>query len=75
MHGAKPAVLEAVNRYYQRTNANVHRGVHTLAERATASYEKQQEKATNLYKRFPQPKRSCLQGWQFGGLVRFAEEI
>ena len=33
------AVLEAVNRYYQEDNANVHRGVHTLAERATASYE------------------------------------
>ena len=32
------AVLEAVNRYYQEDNANVHRGVHTLAERATASY-------------------------------------
>ena len=32
-------VLEAVNRYYQEDNANVHRGVHTLAERATASYE------------------------------------
>ena len=31
-------VLEAVNRYYQEDNANVHRGVHTLAERATASY-------------------------------------
>ena len=31
------AVLEAVNRYYQEDNANVHRGVHTLAERATAS--------------------------------------
>ena len=30
-------VLEAVNRYYQEDNANVHRGVHTLAERATAS--------------------------------------
>ena len=24
------AVLEAVNRYYQEDNANVHRGVHTL---------------------------------------------
>ena len=32
-------VLEAVDRYYQEDNANVHRGVHTLAERATASYE------------------------------------
>ena len=37
------AVLEAVNRYYQEDNANVHRGVHTLAERATASYEAARE--------------------------------
>ena len=33
------AVLETINRYYKQDNANVHRGVHTLAERATASYE------------------------------------
>ena len=37
------AVLEAVNRYYREDNANVHRGVHTLAERATASYEAARE--------------------------------
>ena len=33
------AVLETINHYYEQDNANVHRGVHTLAERATASYE------------------------------------
>ncbi len=33
------AVLEAVRTYYERDNANVHRGVHTLSERATAAYE------------------------------------
>ena len=36
----KPAaVIEAIDRYYRETNANIHRGVHTLAERATAQYE------------------------------------
>lgn len=36
----KPArVIEAVADYYRRDNANVHRGVHTLSERATARYE------------------------------------
>ena len=36
----KPAqVLQALENYYKTDNANVHRGVHTLAERATASYE------------------------------------
>jgi cysteine desulfurase/selenocysteine lyase len=32
-------VLEAMEGYYRLNNANVHRGVHTLAEEATAMYE------------------------------------
>jgi len=28
-------VIEALNDYYERYNANVHRGIHALAERAT----------------------------------------
>jgi len=33
------AVIEAMDNYYRRSNANIHRGVHTLAEEATAMYE------------------------------------
>ena len=33
------AVIEALRRYYATSNANVHRGVHTLSERATRGYE------------------------------------
>ncbi len=33
------AVLQALERYYSRDNANVHRGLHELSERATAAYE------------------------------------
>jgi cysteine desulfurase/selenocysteine lyase len=33
------AVIEAMDTYYRRSNANVHRGIHTLAEEATALYE------------------------------------
>ncbi len=33
------SVLDALMRYYEETNANVHRGVHTLSEEATAQYE------------------------------------
>lgn len=33
------AVLDAIKDYYEHDNANVHRGVHTLAERATKDYE------------------------------------
>jgi cysteine desulfurase/selenocysteine lyase len=32
-------VLEALANYYTHQNANVHRGVHVLSERATAAYE------------------------------------
>ena len=32
-------VIEAMDRYYRTTHANVHRGVHTLSENATAAYE------------------------------------
>jgi len=36
----KPAVvIEAVDRFYRETNANVHRGIYDLSERATAAYE------------------------------------
>jgi cysteine desulfurase/selenocysteine lyase len=33
------AVLDAIRRYYEEDNANVHRGVHLLSERATRAYE------------------------------------
>ncbi|MGC2694585.1 MAG: cysteine desulfurase [Candidatus Angelobacter sp.] len=34
------AVIEDIARYYSHDNSNIHRGVHTLSERATESYEK-----------------------------------
>jgi cysteine desulfurase/selenocysteine lyase len=33
------AVIEAIARYYEHDHANVHRGVHTLSQRATDAYE------------------------------------
>ena len=38
------SVLWAMDDYYNRSNANIHRGVHTLAEEATALYEAAREK-------------------------------
>src|SRR5437763_12595217 len=32
-------VLDALRRYYERDNANVHRGIHELSNRATAAFE------------------------------------
>lgn len=37
------AVTRAITDYYNQNNANVHRGVHTLAERATTQYENARE--------------------------------
>lgn len=37
-------VINAMNEYYQFHNANIHRGVHTLAEEATAMYEDARDK-------------------------------
>jgi cysteine desulfurase / selenocysteine lyase len=33
-------VIEAISRYYEETNSNVHRGVHYLSEQATNEYER-----------------------------------
>jgi cysteine desulfurase/selenocysteine lyase len=33
------AVIEAIDTYYREYNANVHRGIYTIGERATAAYE------------------------------------
>lgn len=33
------AVIDAISRYYEHDHANVHRGIHTLSQRATEAYE------------------------------------
>ena len=38
------AVIDAVTRFYERDNSNVHRGAHALARRATDAYEEAREK-------------------------------
>ena len=38
------AVLEALRRYYEHDNANVHRGLHELSSRATEAYESARER-------------------------------
>jgi len=41
-------VLDAMRDYYEQHNANVHRGIHTLAEEATALYEGAREKVARF---------------------------
>ena len=42
------AVLEAMNRYYETTHANVHRGVYAIAEEATRLFEEARTKAARF---------------------------
>ncbi len=42
------AVIEALSRYYERDNANVHRGIHELSNRATAGFEAARETAAKF---------------------------
>src|SRR5256714_13822962 len=37
------AVVEALRQYYEKDNANVHRGLHALSSRATEAYEAARE--------------------------------
>ncbi|HEY46820.1 MAG TPA: cysteine desulfurase [Anaerolineae bacterium] len=41
-------VIEAMSTYYERHNANVHRGIHLLAEEATTSFESSREKVAEF---------------------------
>ena len=41
------AVLDAISDYYLRYNANVHRGIHALAERATKEYERARDRVVS----------------------------
>lgn len=51
-------VIQSISDYYENTNANVHRGVHTLSVRATDQYEAARSKV----KRFinAQSERECI---------------
>ncbi|PZM65608.1 cysteine desulfurase [Paenibacillus dendritiformis] len=49
------AVIRAIQDYYERDNANVHRGVHTLGSRATDAYEGARETVARfIHARYPE---------------------
>ncbi len=48
-------VIDALVRYYETSNANIHRGIHTLAVRATEQYEGVREK-TAAFIGAPRPR-------------------
>lgn len=42
------SVIDSMNEFYRFSNANIHRGVHTLAEESTAQYEGAREKISKF---------------------------
>src|SRR6202142_3337682 len=42
------AVIDALDQYYERDNANVHRGIHELSNRATAGFEAARTRAAQF---------------------------
>ena len=48
-------VIDSIVNYYTKYNANIHRGVHTLSQQATAAYEE----ARNIVKKHFNAKKSC----------------
>jgi cysteine desulfurase/selenocysteine lyase len=49
------AVLDAVRRYYERDNSNVHRGIHELSNRATNAFEAGRVRAAQfIHARYPE---------------------
>jgi cysteine desulfurase/selenocysteine lyase len=43
-------VIDALTDYYKLYNANIHRGIHSLAEEATAAYEATRDTIKNFIK-------------------------
>ena len=43
------SVIDAINEFYSSQNANVHRGRHTLSERATSLYEQARDKTAKYF--------------------------
>src|SRR5271156_4113674 len=41
-------VIDTISRYYERDNANVHRGIHELSNRATAGFEAARERVAKF---------------------------
>lgn len=74
----KPTVvLEALRSYYETDNANVHRGVHTLVERATSQYEASRQLVADFIKAKSSKEVIFTRGTttSLNWVARFAEQV
>ncbi|WP_105118303.1 cysteine desulfurase [Streptococcus suis] len=70
-------VLDVLADYYQKDNANVHRGVHILSERATARYEAARQKVADFIQAKSSKEILFTRGTTTGlnWVAQFAREI
>ncbi|HEM4283493.1 TPA: cysteine desulfurase [Streptococcus suis] len=70
-------VLDVLADYYQKDNANVHRGVHTLSERATARYEAARQKVADFIQAKSSKEILFTRGTTTGlnWVAQFAKEV
>ncbi|MBL6504402.1 cysteine desulfurase [Streptococcus suis] len=70
-------VLDVLADYYQKDNANVHRGVHNLSERATARYEAARQKVADFIQAKSSKEILFTRGTTTGlnWVAQFAKEI
>lgn len=77
-------VLDAINKYYSKDNANIHRGVHYMSQRATTEFEE----ARKIIQRYIKARKSeeviftkgttdsiNLVAFSFGELLKEGDEI
>lgn len=70
-------ILEKIKEYYSLNNANVHRGVHTLAERATQEFENARKKVARFINAKSTKEIVFTRGatTSLNWIARFAEDI
>lgn len=70
-------ILEKIKEYYSLNNANVHRGVHTLAERATQEFENARKKVARFINAKSIKEIVFTRGatTSLNWIARFAEDI
>lgn len=70
-------ILDKISQYYSQDNANVHRGVHTLAERATREFEEARQKIARFINSKSEKEIIFTRGatTSLNWVAKFAEEI
>lgn len=65
-------VIDALSHFYEKDNANIHRGIHTLAERATAEFE-ETRKAVQSFIHTPEAEEIIFTSGTTGGINLVAQ--